>query len=117
MDAYGEIAAAEARLLNLIPSTERIARDAITFSEDVGFSMLLREQRATDPEGARIWSVHGIDGEGEPYVRIGTGTDIPIAEITADDGEWHASSGSRAERFTKFADAYRFALQQLGVIE
>lgn len=115
MDAYGEIAAAEARLLNLIPSTERIARDAITFSEDVGFSMLLREQRATDPEGARIWSVHGIDGEGEPYVKIGTPDDA--VEIVVDNGEWNAFAGSLAERFTKFADAYRFALQQLGVIE
>ncbi len=116
MDAYGEIAAAEARLFNLIPSKERIARDAIAFSEDVGFSMLIREQRAAAPEGAHVWSVHGLDDEGEPYVKVGTSSG-PTVDIAVAGGIWLASTMTGDHTFAKFADAYKFALQQLGVIE
>lgn len=116
MDAYGEIAAAEARLLNLIPSKERIARDAIAFSEDVGFSMLIREQRATAPEGAHVWSAHGLDDEGEPFVKVGTSSG-PTVDIAVADGAWVASTATGDQMYAKFADAYKFALQQLGVIE
>ena len=116
MDAYGEIAAAEARILNLIPSKERIARDAIAFSEDVGFSMLIREQRANAPEGAHVWSAHGLDDEGEPYAKVGTSSG-PTVDIAVADGTWIASTVAGDCTFTRFADAYKFALQQLGVIE
>jgi hypothetical protein len=117
MDAYDQIDAATERVVQLLPRESAAAIRAVRGSA-VGPLMLFAEQAMEHP-GVHAY-VHDYDEEGCPSLAIwwhNENARLARIVVSVDFGEWWIELADGDHKFAKFADAYKFALQQLGVIE